>query len=1334
MTDADSAELYPLTSLQKSMALASLRAPRSGAYILQDVCELNEALDPELLESAWRQVAQRHTALRISIIRAEDKFLQREHVNPAIPWLRLDWSDIAPDQRQKSLDELLRQDSERGFIFDHGVPIRFTLIRNSERSHTLIWTVHHVLLDGRSLAIAWQEWFRIYEALRRGEQPQLDHPKDFRHHLHWVQQQDLTLAEQFWKAYFSGISQTTDYVIDRVGPARVSRAEGAGKEGVQLSEELTREIESFARRHDITINTMLQGAWALLLARYSDRSDIVFGATRAGRQSSLDDTAGMVGVLINTLPVRIAVSQDTPLLGWLKQIRAQWIAMRQFEHTPLEKIWEWSGLPPGMPPFDNLLVYEHEPLAESMRKPGGDWQCRSISRMQRTDSPLTLAAYGRPLLTLDIIYNPDVFGRECVRGMTGHLTKLLKSFVADPDRPLVELKMLTEHQERWLIEDLNQTQTPCPRDVCVHQLFELQVARIPTHAAFDSPGGTVSYQELNQRANQLARFLREKGAAPEDFIAVCMDRSPDAVIAVLGVVKAGAAFLPLDPRLPEARLITMLEDAHPHFVLTDDASFSKLSSYRSTVLNLARLEGEIARNSEESLINIATPDNAVYAIYTSGSTGKPKAVVITHQSLVNYVLAAVRVYGISDSDRRLQFGWMGSDFFVAEVFNHLSAGATLVFCLNHQGNSVTEFVQLLDQRRITITGMPSSWWHQWVASFSQSRFTRPNSLRAVITGMEQVNPAALQVWKREVGTSIRWFNAYGPTETTCTSTIYEAGSSEWEGERFVPIGKPVANTRTYVLDRHGNPVAVGVPGELYIGGVGVARGYLNSPELTAQRFLKDPFTADPDSRLYRTGDQVFYLPDGNIVFLGRLDRQVKIRGFRVELDEIEAVLAAHPSVRECAVIMQGQESQPRLIAYLSAVGDADPGQLRRHASAHLPSHMLPSAFVMLDSMPHTSGGKIDRHALPVFEPEQFGSSCDSQPPSTATEKLLAALWQQALSIPITDATANFFELGGDSLKAVQLIMLIQEQFGKELPFATLLRAPSIARIAAILDAGVCESDETAWEAVLPLQPEGWFTPLFCISPIVQGLYSFRPLAKHLGVGQPFYVVSVLPKPGERTPTVEELANRATKSIRATRPRGPYILGGYCFGGTVAFETARQLRSMGEEVQMIALFDTPAPGYPKLLREHTRNWRRLREVFVGDGARKIISHLDMTGRLIKRKVVGQTERRLARFELTASLPAVADFASWQERSTRMYAPKPIDVPIVQFIARDEAISTRILEDPRLAWRELCSGEFHVHRASGSHGTLLGEPQALDLAAVLSQLLRKANPEKASAARR
>jgi thioesterase domain-containing protein/acyl carrier protein len=436
-------------------------------------------------------------------------------------------------------------------------------------------------------------------------------------------------------------------------------------------------------------------------------------------------------------------------------------------------------------------------------------------------------------------------------------------------------------------------------------------------------------------------------------------------------------------------------------------------------------------------------------------------------------------------------------------------------------------------------------------------------------------------------------------------------------------------------------------------------------------------------------------------------------------------------------VVDGQENQERLVAYVTAAGGADPapGELRRHLSACLPAHMLPAAYLALPEMPLTLAGKIDRQSLPKCEPELLSSGAEFQAPSTPTEKRLAALWQQALEIPVAESTGNFFELGGDSLKAARLIVLIQHEFGKELPFATLLRAPTIANIAAVLDGDESTVGGTAFEfeTVLSLQPHGSLPPLFCIASTVQGPYCFRPLSKHLGDDQPFWVANNIPKQEERLPTVEELAARACQSIRRIRPHGPYILGGYCFGGTVAFETAHQLRAMGEEVRLIALFDTPAPGYPKLLRNHSRNWRWLREVLgAGNGAsrigvRDIISHLDMAGQMIKRKMVAKTERQLARLELTPLVPTAGNVARWQERSTAMYIPKPIDVPIAQFIAQDEVISTRILDDPRLAWREMSRSEFHMHRVRGSHGTLLGNPQVLELAPILRELLRQVNSE-------
>jgi len=1319
------------------MVLASQRAPQAGAYLLQYVCDMPEDVDASLLQKTWLTIAARHAAFRASVVTTHDGQLRlKVNEHPTGRWTILDWSHLSQEQQNAQFAEFLRRDFEKGFDFADGPPTRFALIRFGQAHYKFVWLFHHVVMDGRSLALSWKEWFGLYDAQRAGETLEFAQAMDFRDHIQWLQQKDLKPDEQFWREYLANLSQSTDYITDRIRPPHDIPQQGFAKEHVEFSEKLTDEVEQFAKSHNLTVNTLVQAAWALLLARYSDRSDIVFGAARVSRQSSAAGTAPLVGVLMNTVPIRIRVSPDTPLLTWLRQIREQWITLRDYEHTPTDRIWEWSGLPAGMPPYDNVLIYENRVFADSMRRLGGKWQHRSITRTQRTDSPMTLVANGRPRMFLEIVYNQSLFGRDLIFGMTQHLHALFQRFVAHPERPLWDLSMLTESDER-LQREVNRTGIDYPQDICVHRLFEQQAERIPDHLAFDSPSGVVTYREVNQRANRLAAFLRAKSAGAEDFVAVCMQRSPEAVLAVLGVAKSGAAFLPLDPRLPQERLMAMLQDARPKFVLADQTSYAKLSAYGPAVLNWNDLAAELAVQSFENLPDIAAPHNAAYAIYTSGSTGAPKAAVITHTSLVNYVLAAGRVYDISDRDRRLQFSWMGADFFVAEVFNNLSAGATLVFCLDQQGNSVTEFLRLLDEQRITITGMPSSWWHEWVRSFSTNGFTPPRSLRIVVTGMEQVNPEALQAWKREVGTRIRWFNAYGPTETTCTSTIYEAGTSDWEGERYVPIGKPVANTQVYVLDRQQKPVPAGVPGELYIAGTGVGRGYLNSAELTQQRFLPDPFSNDPAAPMYRTGDQVFSLPDGNLVFLGRLDRQVKLRGFRIELDEIETVVRKHPTVRECAVVVR----EERLIAYVSPVNGADPEvqHLRRHASAHLATHMIPATFVVLPKMPLTLSGKIDRQSLPSFDPALLAAGQEFKEASTPTEKLMVALWQQVLGVVVTDATANFFELGGDSLRAAQLILLIQQQFGKEFPFATLLRAPTIQRIAAILDSDEAEHTETSegWDAVFPLQIQGSLAPFFCLSPTLQGPYCYRHLSKQLGTNQPFYVVRVLPKEGERVPTIEELAERTIQSIRVTKPHGPYVLAGYCFGGSIAFEAARQLTSMGEEVRMIVLFDTAAPGYPKVVREHRRKWRQLRDVVIGSsdeklGVREILAHLDTTSQMIKRKVMGKTERQIARYELAVLAPPVESVDKWQLRCAYMYEVKPTDIPVAQFVAQHQTISTRILDDPRLAWREICTGDFHLHHVSGSHGTLLGENGAPEIARLISGLLENAEPKKMSGA--
>jgi amino acid adenylation domain-containing protein len=1320
---ADQSELGLIGSLQKSMVLASMRAPHSGVYVVQDVCGLAEHVDVDLLRRAWRLLSQRHTSLRTSIeFSSKNPEWGQVHEEPDIAWQELDWTAMDLETQQTRLSEFLRRDCERGFDFHSGVPIRFAVVRTSRQSCTLIWTSHHALLDGRSYAIAWREWLALYDGLVHGEQIYPAGPGAPCYGASQPEPHDTLKTEQYWRNYFEGLSQTTDYVVDRVRPASAVTPEDFAKETLRFSEEWTQEFQSFARRHEISVNNLVQAAWALLLSRYSSRSDVVFGVTLSGR-SSTRDNAAKIGFFINTLPFRIGVDPESSLAPWLKQIRSRWMAIRQFGNIPLDQVWKWSGLPPGMPPFESVVVYENESPQEALQKLGGHWRNRTLRRLQRTDSSLALAAYGSPHLTLEVVFDPRLFRHDTMAALAGHLKTILDDFVAQPNARLPELKMLTAREERWLLQENNRTRLSYPPQLCVHELFEQQAQRSPRGIALDCPDGSISYAEVNQRSNRLARYLRDIGAAPEDLIAICMNPCAETVIAILAVLKAGAAFLPLDPALPAERLLAMLADARPKLVLCDASGAPRLSASGCPTVSLDQLQDRLAGQLGENLSSIATSANAAYAIYTSGSSGKPKAVVVAHGALVNHTLAAASIYGICESDRRLQFASIGSDMFIAEIFNYLASGATLVFGWVRRKGSVREFLRYLDERGVTIAGMPSAWWHEWVGAIAHGDISMPRSLRAAIIGMERANPEAFLTWKKVVGTKIRLFNAYGPTETTLTATVYEAGSSPWEAASFVPIGKPLANVRVYVLDREANPLPVGVAGELYIGGLGVARGYLNSPQLTARSFLPDRFDSGPASRVYRTGDLGFYLPDGNLVFLGRADRQVKIRGFRVELEEIEAVLAAHPDVGQCAVVIRGEQSKEKLIAFLSRRRSEEPSPdvLRSFLAGRLPDYMLPAAFVTLPEMPMTGSGKIDRQSLPPYDAECLPPRRDYRPPSTLTEKRLAVIWREVLGVSRIGAADNFFELGGDSLDATRLITHVEALFGKQVPLASLWRAPTLARMAALLDgdgASIPSTDHR--DAVVPLQPHGARIPFFCFPGADENPYYFRNLAQSLGQDQPFYVIRD-PRPiNERGAyTVEEVAERSVAAIRSVQDHGPYVVGGHCYGGAVAFEVARQLVARGEDVGALILFEAPAPGYPKVLR-HWRKYCR-QAILVLRGAHRVglddlRSHLIVLRGLFKRKAAVMLPRVAASLE---------DYVHPNARAGRSYVPKSLSCEAIQFIAADEWHSTLILDDPRLAWEEFIQGEFVIRKTPGKAAAIFEHPHVPELARQLRASLEGVN---------
>lgn len=1279
------------------MVLASMRTPRSGAYLIQEICDTREPLDLHLLQHAWRKMAFRHEALRTSVeIDSSGSLWQRVNEVPEMPWQELVWNGVPAGQASSALESWLRSDRERGFDFHSGVPSRFTLIRWADAC-TLVWTVHHSLLDARSSVIAWKEWFAFYQALSSGEDLNLPAPGSFSAYLDWLRAKDWTSAQEYWRQNLAGVGETTGYVVDRISPSLPKGDELTGRERVSLSKELTQALEVFAEQHGITLNTLVQAAWALLLSRYSGRREVVFGVMRVCRGSSTPNPADTVGPLMNTLPLRVPVPLEASLLSWLADIRARWTAVRDHEHAPLDKIRQWSGLPPGQPLFDTVLNHAREPVGESLRELGGAWLARRVTRVQRTDTALTLVAYGRPVLALNLVYDSRSFGRPTVAAMKGHLQTLLESFLAQPDSRLRALKMLTPGEERQLFRS---TCAAAKEHGCAHALFERQARDTPENTALDAPAGPVSYRELNEQANRLARCLRERGAGPEERIAVLLSPSPQAVTAVLAVVKAGAAFLPIEPGQPPERLAQILECARPKLVISQDAN---LPPVPCEVVSWEQLQAEMASQPGTGLPLLASPENAAYAIFTSGSTGTPKGVVVTHQSLLNYLLAARRIFAYSEQDRRLQFASVGADLFVAEVFNSLSWGAALVFGLSRHETSAGDYLRFLDKRRITITGIPSSWWAELVAALSDGRYTLPTSLRALVAGMERVDPVVFQAWKRLVGTSVRWFNAYGPTETTCAATVYEAGTSAWESEAVIPIGAPIANTTAYVLDEGMSPLPAGVIGELFIGGAGVARGYLHSPELTAERFIPDPFLHDGNSRLYRTGDLAYFLPDGNLVFVGRKDRQVKIRGYRIELEEIEAALARHPAVQHCAVIVERHGHKDRLIAYLTARAETpSKDDLLAHLSRHLPEPMLPRAFVTLPQMPVTPSGKLDRQALSSCAPPSPDSDEPFSEPSGPLETRLAAMWASLFGLPRVGTSENFFELGGDSLMATRLITWIHQEFGKELDLGAVLRAPTISRLAP----AIAEADLARLEAeppVIPIQPHGNGLPLFMIDPGYEG----PRLAKHLGPNRPFIGV---PIPPSTNPTVsrsiDQLAAGCARALRAFQPQGPYALVGWCAAGVIALEVARQLEQDGGDIAFVAMLDARYMFPPPLSPPHlafVRLWRRVRRLTYV--ARRWPAGL---WNHVRTSVISNTP---------PTLPET-------HQALLRHRPLPWSGRMVHIWASDSPHGRYF--DAGFAWNHLAPAGFVFHQVQGDHLTFLQEPRIQQVADLLSQELDRAQP--------
>ncbi|HUI06175.1 MAG TPA: amino acid adenylation domain-containing protein [Verrucomicrobiae bacterium] len=1304
----DTSSLYPLSPLQRGMLFHALYSPRDGIDLTQVIGTLHEVLRVEAFTRAWRRVVARHDALRTAFWwKDQPVLMQRVFASVELPFQFEDWRGMSAPEQERKLADFLARDRERGFDLSVAPVLRLALFQFGEQEHRFVWTLHHSVLDGRSFTLALREVFAIYDAILRGEDLALPPAPQYRDFIEWLEKQDHSASEKYWRETLQGVGAALSIDL----PKRDPRSPTYHKQGTSLSGEATAALQACAARHGLTLNTFVQAAWAVLLARYSREEDIVFGATRACRHS-VPGAENMLGLFINTLPMRVNAAPDRPLLALLKDLRAQQVALRDHEQTPLSEIQRWTGVAPL---FRTIVVFEKAHLNDS---PVGTTS-RSFDSRGRSGYTLTLHAYGSPQLSFRITAEAGCEPAAAVR-MLGHFATLLEAMPEHCNRPIGELPMLTsaerEQRARW-----NDTGRDGCGAQCIHELVEARAKQTPERVAVVFEDGSLSYGELNARANQLARCLQARGVMAGGLVGLYVERSCDMVVALLGILKAGAAYVPLDPAFPRARIAYMLRDSGAALVITQQTLAADLSG---SVLRLDADGPEIARESRDDLA-LAIPSNSLaYVIYTSGSTGQPKGIAIEHRSVVNFLGSMRREPGLGADDVLLGVTTISFDIAALEVFLPLTTGAQLWLASRGVALDARRLARRLEG--VTVMQATPATWRMLVQSG-----WRGNSKLKILCGGEALPPELARDLLARGG---ELWNMYGPTETTIWSTCHRVKNVDG----VVSIGRPIANTTVHVLGNDRQPRPVDVVGELYIGGAGLARGYHNRLELTREKFIPDPFSNDPTARLYATGDLARRAPDGTIEVLGRLDHQIKIRGFRIEAGEIEARLNEHPAIRQSAVVAREDvPGEKALVAYIVTGSATIPtNELRAFLAERLPDYMIPSSFVGLDRLPLTPNGKVDRQALPAPERVEASVTRNYVAPRGPVEQALANIWAEVLKVKRVGIHDDFFELGGHSLLAVRLFSQIAKLTGKDLPLVTLFQAPTIERLAAILRQ---EGWESPWASLVPIKADGTKPPFYCVHGIGGNILEYLDLAKYMDADQPFYGLQAIGLDGKgptQDLTVEQMAAQYIAEIRAFQPCGPYYLGGSSFGGLVAYEMAQQLCAAGEEVALLAFFDTNGPGYPHYLptmtvwRQKVDWWRdrialHWENLLATEGRKRpayIREKMQRWNKQTRWKLQALKHRLRRRVDRVFWPGAIRQAQVKGYRAATSYEPQPYSGQVTLFRATEQPRG--IYKDRTLGWGSLVLGRLVIVDTPGHHGAIVREPRARALADQLNDALARA----------
>ena len=1325
----------PLSFSQQRLWFIDQLYHGSSFYNIPSAFHLKGSLNVTAIQQSLNEILRRHEVWRTTFALVNGELVQE--IAPELTWDLpiINFEHLFGKDWEPEVKQLAAEEAKKPFNLAKGPLVRATLLHLGEEEHVFLLTMHHIITDGWSVGVFMGELAALYTGFSTNQpSPLPELPIQYADFAVWqrdrLQGEVLATQLNYWKQQLGGELSVLQLPTDRPRP-NVTTFTGA-KQYFTFSQTLTDALNQFSQREDATLFMTLLAAFNTLLYHYTDQEDILIGSPIANRNRA--ELEGMLGLFVNTLVLRNNLSGDPSFRELLHRVREVTLDAYAHQDLPFEMLVE--ELQPERdlsrnPLYEVMFVLQNTPTSVQEASSLTVRTLQFDSGTAQLDIFLSMSE-SQQGLTGFLEYNTDIFDSTTITRFITHFQALLKNIVANPEQRICELSPLTAKERQQLLFEWNQTRADYPQNASLHQLFEQQVERVPDALALISQTEQLSYRQLNQRVNQLAHYLQKQGVTKETLVAICLERSLKMVVGILAVLKAGGAYIPLDPSYPVERLSFMLSDSQVSLVIghtlreAASASTSLVNNFgqmtndkrQVTVISLESDWELIELESQENPVSISSSDNLAYIIYTSGSTGTPKGVLGTHRGTVNGLHWLWKTYPFTKEEVCCQKTAISFVDSVWEIFAPLLQGIPTVIIPDAIVKDPQLFIETLTHHKVTRIVLVPSLLRLLLDSYSYL-IQNLSHLKLWITSGEALSVKLAQTF-RELMPSAKLINLYGSSEVSANVTYYDTSLLP-DQPNSVPVGRPIDNNLVYVLNSHLQLTPVGVVGDLYIGGDGLARGYLHRPELTQERFIDNPFV--PGTRLYKTGDLVRYLNNGNLEYFGRRDHQVKIRGFRVELGEIASAIAQHPDVQESVVIFRGDTQGDRcLIAYVVTDKQEVVPHLTSYLQNKLPNYMIPSAFVVLDAIPLTPNGKVDKQSLPTDDGIRSNATQSFVAPRNFTELSLVKTWENLLNTNPIGVTDNFFDLGGHSFLAVRLMAQIHDRFGHNLPLSTLFENPTIEKLATIVSQPVRESSNSHLVAI---QSNGSKIPFFCMHGAGGGVNAYFKLSRRLGEDYPFYALQD-PSSQEEAEiiSVEETASRYLQEIRQVQPNGPYFLGGHCYGGVIAFEMAQQLQRQGQTVGLLVVIDTiiPETAIKPAEDDDAKFLLRMAESI------KTNSKIDFSIPFEELRDLSLDEQfhlvnKKANFILKDT--EIKDFIRYYKlfkahvQAMRDYVPQAYPHSMTLFRANDEIIHDFEnpefhTDDPLLGWGKCSHQPIQVVEVPGDHFSIFIEPNIQELA--------------------